>query len=98
MFTKHKRITDRKMIQKCRKSYCEYGGEPASIEPHHVFTVGAGGGDIKENLVQLCTKHHIQAHSGEISKEELLGIIARREGMTVDEVSRVNRIAKGYKA
>lgn len=96
MFTKHKRIIERKMIQRCRKSYCEYCGKPSNIEPHHVFTVGSGGGDIKENLIQLCTMHHIQAHGGEIRKEELIEIIAKREGMTAEEVYKANRIAKGY--
>ena len=60
---KHKRVKDRKMIKAMRKDYCERCGAYADIEPHHVFTVGSGGGDIAMNLVQLCTSCHIGAHS-----------------------------------
>lgn len=93
---KHKRIRDRKAIQAARKNYCEYCGAYADIEPHHVFTVGAGGGDVSYNLVQLCTRCHIGVHAGKIEREELLAIVAKREGMTEEETYRMNRRAMGY--
>lgn len=91
-----KRKRDYKTIKAMRKPYCERCGRAASIEPHHVFTVGSGGKDIAENLVQLCTDCHIAAHAGGIEREELLGIIAEREGVDADEAYRRNRRAMGW--
>lgn len=96
MIPKHKRIKDRKMIAAMRQPVCERCGARADIEPHHVFTVGSGGGDIRANLIQLCTDCHIGVHAGAIRRDELLDIIAIREGMTADEVYRVNRRAMGW--
>lgn len=93
---KHKRVKDRKMIKAMRKDYCERCGAYANIEPHHVFTVGSGGGDIEMNLVQPCTSCHIGAHDGSIKRDELLAIVARREGVTYEDAYRVNRRAMGY--
>lgn len=93
---KHKRVKDRKMIKAMRKNYCERCGAYANIEPHHVFTVGSGGGDIAMNLVQLCTSCHIGAHNGSVKRDELLAIIARREGVSYEDAYRVNRRAMGY--
>ena len=93
---KYKRIVNKKMIQECRKPYCEYCGGRANCEPHHVHTVGSGGGDIRENLIQLCRSCYIKAHSGSISKTECIAIITEREGITTDEVYVINRRAKGY--
>ncbi len=93
---KHKRVKDRKMIKAMRKDYCERCGAYADIEPHHVFTVGSGGGDIAMNLVQLCTSCHIGAHSGSVKRDELLAIVARREGVTYEDAYRVNRKTMGY--
>ena len=93
---KHKRVKNRKMIKAMRKNYCERCGAYADIEPHHVFTVGSGGGDIAMNLVQLCTSCHIGAHDGSIKRDELLAIVARREGVAYEDAYRVNRRAMGY--
>lgn len=95
MLTKHKRITDRKMIAMMRKPYCEYCRGRATGEPHHVFTRGSGGGDIRENLVQLCGSCHTLAHDGGIHQMALVALIARREGKTKDEIVRINRLAQG---
>lgn len=65
-------------------------------EPHHIYTVGSGGGDIKENLIQLCADCHIAAHAGYARKDELIEIVAEREGMTSDNVIKANRKAMGY--
>lgn len=96
LLQKHKRIVDRKMIQKIRKPYCELCGERTNIEPHHVHTVGSGGGDISINLIQLCRECHIKAHSGGISKKQCEEAIATREGISCEEVHRINRKAMGY--
>lgn len=93
---KNKRKRDRKTIAACRKTYCERCHRAANIEPHHMFSVGAGGCDIQENLIQLCTQCHIDTHAGHIERSELLTIVAEREGMTADELYRVNRRAMGW--
>ncbi len=95
IFPKFKRIKDKKVIQDCRKENCELCGAPANIEPHHIYPVGTGGGDIKENLIQLCTKCHINAHANEC-KKELLNIVEWREGINIDELILINRRAMGY--
>jgi 5-methylcytosine-specific restriction endonuclease McrA len=49
-----------------------------STEIHHIKPKGMGGragADVIENLIALCRKCHIDAHSSKISKEELYGII-----------------------
>ena len=66
MFPKHKRIKDRKTIEAVRCHTCKRCGAYTTIDPHHVFSVGVGGCDIRENLVQLCTACHIAAHDGSI--------------------------------
>lgn len=93
---KHKRIKDRKAIQAARKNCCDLCGAYAGIEPHHIFTVGSGGGDIAINLIQLCSSCHISTHNGKIARQELLEVVARREGLSVDELYRQNRLAMGY--
>ena len=93
---KHKRIKDPETIQACRKEHCEICPKRANIEPHHIFTVGSGGGDIKENLIQLCTECHIKAHAKGADKMALLAVVAWREDITVDEAYKINRRAMGY--
>ncbi|MBM6823703.1 HNH endonuclease [Veillonella magna] len=65
-------------------------------EPHHIYTIGSGGGNIKENLIQLCADCHIAAHAGYVGKNELIEIVAEREGMTSDAIVKANRKAMGY--
>lgn len=35
---------------------------PRISDPHHVTTRGAGGGDVAENVMPLCPKHHQEYH------------------------------------
>lgn len=63
---------------------------------HHIKTRGSRGDDIRENLISLgewcgC---HTKAHSAEISKAELWGIVAEREGMSADEAEGIVRRVK----
>ena len=94
---KHKRITSKKTIQEVRKPYCEICGQRTNIEPHHINTRGSGGGDIKENLIQLCTQCHINTHSGQYpTKDDCLNKVAEREGIPYDEAYAINRRSMGY--
>jgi ribosome-binding protein aMBF1 (putative translation factor) len=78
------RIADRKAIEKARKPYCELCGRPAYGEPHHIKSVGSGGDDVPENMVQLCAGDHTRVHTGQISKETLREIVRRRESHNMD--------------
>lgn len=93
---RYKRVKDRKVIKACRKDYCEVCGRVAMSEPHHIFSVGSGGADIKENLIQLCSECHVKVHSGNVEKNVLLRVVALREDSTVEELHRINRVAMGY--
>lgn len=95
---KHKRISNKYILKEMRKSYCEYCGRRCNIEPHHVYSRGSGGGDIRENLIQLCSECHRSTHSGnKPSKEDCLLVIGQREGKTIDTIHKINRRAMGYK-
>ncbi len=94
--TKHKRIKNRAMICAIRKHYCEHCGHWCNIEPHHIFSVGSGGGDIAENLIQLCTECHIGVHCGVIKREKLISVVAEREEKTPDEIYIINRRAMNW--
>ena len=94
---KHKRIISKKTINEIRSTRCEICGQRTNIEPHHINTRGSGGGDIRENLIQLCTQCHINTHSGQHpTKDDCLKKVAEREGITYDEAYAINRKAMGY--
>ena len=75
---------------------CEYCGKlVVRREPHHLFCRGMGSGgrlDVRINLVAICATFsggdncHARAHSGEITRSELLEIVAAREQTTVEEI------------
>lgn len=88
---KPNRVKNLKIIQEVRKDYCERCGSPAYGEPHHIRPRSLGGSDIRENLIQLCQNCHLLAQEYKIPVVELLKIVARREGKTVEEVSRLTQ-------
>ena len=54
------------------------------------------GPDHPYNLIQLCVVCHTKAHNGQIKRAQLWEIIARREGLTAEQVEdRVKRIRRG---
>ena len=84
---KHKRAEDPAVIKAVRKEYCEYCGARAFGEPHHIKPRSLGGDDIRENLIQLCAKHHDQADELKtLSHHVLIPIVARREGLKLSQV------------
>lgn len=93
MQDKHKRLVDKQAYEECTLDWCEWCGGPVNCGPHHIISRGAGGPDIKENLVQLCLKHHREAHNGKIPKRRLFMIVAMRMRIPVEEViSRIEEI------
>ncbi|KHF32048.1 hypothetical protein CM49_05716 [Paenibacillus sp. P1XP2] len=102
--TKPERIRSRENIQNIREESghaCEYvdpvTGErcshPAEGEPHHIRTRGAGGDDRRENLIHLCGWHHRLFHDGNLDRNELLTIVAKREGLTPEEVADILKLS-----
>lgn len=59
----------------------------AEGEPHHIRTRGAGGEDIRENLIHLCGYHHRLLHDGNLDRNELIQIVAKREGVSPEEIA-----------
>lgn len=51
------------------------------LDPHHVATKGAGRLDIKINLISADRECHDRIHAGFIDRDDLIQIIADREGI-----------------
>lgn len=59
-----------------RDGYCLAGlflkdGCVEGFDVHHIKTRGSGGDDDRTNMLCLCRKHHQDAHSGRITKQQL---------------------------
>lgn len=96
------RILDPDMLDRFRSAWrCEWCGRymPTGCDPAHLFSRGAGGPDAAINLASLCRWCHRSSHDGnEPTREQLLRIVAAREGTTpeaiVEEVHRLRRMPK----
>ncbi len=87
------RVKDPAAIEGCRQPWCEVCGRPAHGQPHHIVTVGAGGPDIPENLIQLCWDcHYRRVPAAELGKKLLFSFVARRLMIGTQEV--INRVEK----
>jgi hypothetical protein len=62
----------------CEELRHKFFNQPAEVDPHHVKTQGAGGGDRaagpkgsgqRGNVVGLCRVHHRMAHDGTLPLE-----------------------------
>lgn len=84
LFAKHERFTNDLIVNECKKTHCEICHRETQGIPHHIVSRGAGGPDIPENLIQLCTICHTKAHNGEYTKDFLFGIISRRLKQNID--------------
>lgn len=68
---KNKRIENKKLL-KDKKGECQICGKKGSTEKHHFLkSKGAGGDDEDSNLIELCRRCHILAHTGQITKKQL---------------------------
>lgn len=93
MIEKHKRIVDNNLLKKMKEiDHCELCGSHTCVENAHIVSKGAYGPDIKENIVRLCGPArygmgcHGNEHKGNISKDELFAVVAKREGKTTEEI------------
>ena len=76
---KNERKKNKKIIDE-KKHNCEFCGKKNCwTNKHHIKSKGSGGDDIEDNLIELCSNCHVKAHSGEISKQELIKIVKRRK-------------------
>jgi len=58
---KAKRIVNKTLLEFVSSLPCSVCRKHPS-DPHHIKTRGAGGGDILDNLMPLCRKHHVEWH------------------------------------
>ena len=78
-FPKNARVKNKKLINK-KKHKCEYCSKKnCYTNTHHIKSKGAGGDDVEDNLIELCSNCHRAVHDGLISKQELLRIVKRRK-------------------
>lgn len=80
------RIRSQAAIKAVRQDHCERCGASANGLPHHIRTVGSGGSDTKENQIQLCFDCHRATHDGKIERDELVALVAKREGKAPEEI------------
>jgi hypothetical protein len=53
---------------------------------HHITTRGAGGEDVKENLIRVCRGHHDLAKTGKIPPIVFRRILQKRYGYHYDRL------------
>lgn len=64
-FPKNARIKNKKILKE-KKGTCSICGKQTNTENHHIKSVGSGGNDKKENLIELCRVCHSLVHSGNL--------------------------------
>ena len=86
---KEKRIRNRALLEAMKEEipYCERCGKPGHGGMHHIRYRSQGGSDIRENLIRLCMYCHRGIHDARYDRTELIVIVARREGVTPEEVA-----------
>lgn len=80
------RLSGRKEITEVKSASCERCGRPAVGDPHHIKSRGAGGGNNRENQIQLCSDCHRDAQEYKIPQHELVVLVAQREQKTIGQV------------
>ena len=111
-FPKQSRIVDSELLEAVRNIVClgcasidPAGAREAFFEnemrshPHHVITKGHGGGDVPQNVMPLCVKHHQEVHRGltafseryQVAKDWLYGAGWTFNGVTWEEPACVYR-------
>lgn len=78
-----------KIVAACPNCECCGARTPNGADPHHIYSKGAGRVDIPENLVALCRSCHNGYHySSKPSLQDLLTIVAIREGMIAEDIEK----------
>lgn len=94
------KIVDDALLLDFRLTFrCEVCKKARDVDPHHVFSRGSGRLDIAINLISLCRGCHNLTHAGKVKREQILAIVARREGWTPEDIEieiwRLRRLPKG---
>lgn len=76
MFSKKKRVVNKKLLATYRVMSCCACGGNNQVAAHHLKTVGSGGDDVVSNLIPLCFRcheliHHIGEYAMRIKYPEL---------------------------
>ena len=88
-------VRNEELLDQFREAWtCEICGKPArdGCDPCHVYAKGMGGGrrlDIRYNLVSGHRWCHRDSHDGKYSQEYMLGLVAKREGVSIEQVRRI---------
>jgi hypothetical protein len=76
------RVLNTALLKEFRVPRCEVCGQcRGTTQPHHIRTRGAGGSDVRINLIALCWQCHGQVHAGPIHTDDLVDIVVSREGL-----------------
>ena len=86
-------IIDEKLLDQHRGAGpCDWCKKPfLRREPHHLHRRGMGGGhrlDISCNIAALCRGCHESAEAGRITREDMLALVAQREGVHQRDMER----------
>ncbi len=54
---------------------------------HHIRYRSQGGSDIRPNLIRLCMCCHRGIHDAKYKRDELIAIVAQREGKAAREIA-----------
>jgi 5-methylcytosine-specific restriction endonuclease McrA len=92
------KLIDGNLLDEFRhKTHCElcWKRSYTGLDPHHLMSKGAGRVDIRCNLASLCRQCHNIVHANPDELARLFAIVARREGMTVQDIKdRVHKIRR----
>lgn len=78
------------LLEEHRHGPCEWCGRMGQTDCAHALSRGAGGPTVECNLVALCRRCHTMNHNGQRpTKEDLLALLAMREGYPSAEALRV---------
>lgn len=61
MYLKKSRIHEREVLKDVKKDKCVVC-KSTPVDPDHITTRGAGGGDTFDNVWPLCRRHHQERH------------------------------------
>lgn len=95
MFPKPKRKVDRKLLDSFKTKPCAVLNKDCIGEvcAHHVKTKGSGGGDVVENLLALCVRHHRDIHDmGSYSFMQIHGLIENDQNPQASPIARPKRL------
>lgn len=87
MIPKPRSLRDLRAIKRARKRYCENCPGKWKLEVHHIIPKSVCRLDHPLNLVTLCGHcHYDLIPSGKLTQEMLFEVVAKREGLILDEV------------